>query len=51
MDELAPGKIVFFISRNQDSPNLFHGGSEIFNVLSTMYLFNLDPNDIQVIFL
>ena len=51
LEELAPGKVVFFISRNQDSPNLFHGGSEIFNVLSMISLFNLDPKDIQVVFL
>ena len=51
LEELAPGKIVFFISRNQDSPNLFHGYSEIFNVLSMIYLFNLNPEDIQVVFL
>ena len=51
LEELAPGKTVFFISRNQDSPNLFHGNSEIINVLAMIYLFNLDPNDIQVVFL
>ena len=51
LEELAPGKIIFFISRNQDSPNLFHGGSEYMNALSIMYLLNLDPKDIQVIFL
>ena len=51
LDELAPGKIVFFISRNQDSPNLFHGNSEIINVLAMIYLFNLNPEDIQVVFL
>ena len=51
LDELAPGKTVFFISRNEDSPNLFHGYSEIINVLAMIYLFNLDPNDIQVVFL
>ena len=51
LDELAPGKIVFFISRNQDSPNLFHGYSEIINALSMIYLFHLDPKDIQVVFL
>ena len=50
-EEFAPGKIVFFISRNQDSPNLFHGSSEIINALSIMYLFNLKPEDIQIIFL
>ena len=51
LEELAPGKIIFFISRNQDSPNLFHGGSEYINALSIMYLLNLNPEDIQVIFL
>ena len=51
LEELAPGKTVFLISRNQDSPNLFHGNSEIINVLSMIYLFNLDPKEIQVIFL
>ena len=25
LEELSQGKIIFFISRNQDSPNLFHG--------------------------
>jgi len=51
LEELAPGKIVFFISRNQDSPNLFHGLSELINSLSIMYLFKLSPEDIQIIFL
>ena len=50
-EELAPGKTVFFLSRNQDSPNLYHGGSEFINALSLMYLLNLEPEDIQVIFL
>ena len=49
--ELAPGKIILFISRNQDSPNLFHGISELINVICIMYLFNLNPENIQVIFL
>ena len=49
--ELAPGKIIFFISRNQDSPNLFHGISELLNAICIMYLFNLNPENIQVIFL
>jgi hypothetical protein len=22
--ELAPGKVIFFLSRNQDSPNIYH---------------------------
>ena len=51
IEELSPGKIVLFISRNQDSPNLFHGLSEIINVLCIIYLFNLRPENIQVIFL
>jgi hypothetical protein len=50
-EELAPGKIIFFISRNQDSPNLYHGGSEFINAISMMYLLDLDPEDIQVVFL
>ena len=50
-EQLAPGKTIFFISRDQDSPNLFHGFSEIINALSILYLFNLKPEDIQIIFL
>ena len=49
--ELSPGKTIFFISRNQDSPNLYHGNSEIVNVIAMMNLFNLKPENIQVIFL
>ena len=51
IEELAPGKTIFFLSRNQDSPNLFHGNSEIINVISMMHLFKLKPENIQVIFL
>ena len=51
IEELAPNKTVFFISRNQDSPNLYHGGSEFVNALAIMYLYNLHPEDIQVVFL
>ena len=51
LEELAPGKIIFFISRNQDSPNLFHGSSEVINSLCMMELFNLKPEDIQIVFL
>ena len=51
LEELAPGKTVFFISRNQDSPNLYHGGSEFVNALAIMYLMNLNPKDIQIVFL
>ena len=51
LEELAPGKTVFFLSRNQDSPNLFHGGSEFVNVVSLLYLFDKNPQDIQIVFL
>ena len=49
LEELAPGKTVFLIARNEDSPNLFHGNSEIVNVLSMLYLFNLSPEEVQVV--
>lgn len=49
--ELAPGKIILFISRNHDSTNLFHGISEFINALSTIYIFNLNPEKIQIVFL
>ena len=51
VEELAPGKTIFFISRNEDSPNLFHGFSEIINCLSIIYLFDLKPEEIQIVFL
>jgi len=51
LEELAPGKTVFFLSRNQDSPNLYHGGSEFINAVSLLYLFDKNPEDIQVVFL
>lgn len=51
IEELAPNKTFFLLSRNEGSPNLFHGNSEIINVISMMYLFNLKPENIQVIFL
>ena len=51
LEELAPGKVVFIMSRNQNSPNIFHGSSEIINVISMFYLFNLRPEDVKVIFL
>ena len=51
LEELAPGKIILFISRNEDSPNLFHGLSEIINALSVIFLFDLKPENIQIIFL
>ena len=51
LEELAPGKTILFISRNEDSPNLFHGLSEIINALSVIFLFDLKPENIQIIFL
>jgi hypothetical protein len=51
IEELAPGKTIFFISRNQDSPNLYHGGSEFVNVISMLYLLDINPENIQVVFL
>ena len=51
LEELAPGKTIFFLSRNQDSPNLYHGGSEFINAVSLLYLFDKNPEDIQVVFL
>ena len=51
IEELAPGKTILFLSRNQDSPNLFHGISELINTISIIYLFNLNPENIQIIFL
>ena len=51
LEELAEGKIIFFISRNQNSPNIFHGGSELINAISIMELFHLNPDNIQIIFL
>ena len=51
LEELAPGKTVLLLSRSQDSPNLFHGTSEIINVISMLYLFNLPPEEVRVLFL
>ena len=51
LEELAKGKTIFFISRNQDSPNIFHGMSELINTISIMDLFGLSPENIQIIFL
>ena len=42
-EELAPGKTIFFISRNQGSSNIFHGSSELINSISIMDLFGLNP--------
>ena len=50
-EELAPGKVIFFVSRNQDSPNLFWGFNGIMNAALLINLFKLNPEDIQVVFL
>ena len=49
--ELAPGKTVFFISRNQDSPNLYFGSSGVLSAIAMIYFFDLNPEKIQVVFL
>ena len=50
-EELAPNKTIFFISRNQDSPNIFFGGAGIINALALIKYLNLRPENIQVVFL
>ncbi len=50
LEDLAPGKIVFFMSRNQDSPNLFHETYDLVNALSIMNMLNINPEDIQIVF-
>ena len=49
--ELAPEKTVFFIRRNQDSSDLFIGGSGFLNAFSLMKAFYINPEDIQIVFL
>ena len=49
--ELFPGKTIFLLSRNQDSPNLLIGLCHILNAFSLMHLLNLKPNNIRIIFL
>ena len=51
VEELAPGKTIFLLSRNANSGNMYHGGCEIVNAVSLMYLLNLKPEDIKIIFL
>ena len=51
IEELAPGKTIFFLSRNQDSPNLFHGMTDIIATISMMKLFNITEDNVQLIFL
>jgi hypothetical protein len=49
--ELCPGKVLFIINRNQDSPNLLIGGAGFINAFSLMYLLKIKPENIQVLFL
>ena len=49
--DLFPGKTIFFLSRNQDSPNIYHGSCELINAIAMMELLKLKPENIQVIFL
>ena len=49
--ELCPGKILFILNRNQDSPNLLIGGAGFINAFSLMYLLKIKPENIQVLFL
>ena len=51
LQEIAPGKTIFFMNRNQDSPNIYHGSCELINAVVMMKLLKLKPEDIQVIFL
>ena len=48
-EELSPGKTILLIGRNEDSPNLFHGTSEIINIICILYLFNLSPEEVQIV--
>ena len=49
LEELAPGKTVFLLGRNQDSANLYHGNCEVINVLCMLYIFNLPPEKVQLV--
>ena len=51
IEELAPGKTIFILSRNKDSPNLLIGGAEIINALTLMKLMKLKAENIQILFL
>ena len=48
---LSPDKTIFFISRNHESQNLFHGGSGFLNAFALMKAFYINPEDIQIVFL
>ena len=49
--ELCPGKVLFILNRNQDSPNLLIGGAGFINAFSLMHLLRIKPENIQVLFL
>ena len=49
--ELCPGKVLFILNRNQDSPNLLIGGAGFINAFSLMYLLRIKPEKIQVLFI
>ena len=49
-EELAPGKTVFLMGRNQDSYNIYHGFCEFINTFSMMYVLGLNPENIQIVF-
>ena len=51
IEELAPGKTIFFLSRNQDSPNLYHGMGDVLGTISMMELFNITEDNVQIVFL
>ena len=49
--ELCPGKVLFILNRNQDSPNLLIGGAGFINAFSLMHLLKIKSENIQVLFL
>ena len=49
--ELCPGKVLFILNRNEDSPNLLIGGAGFINAFSLMHLLKVKPENIQVLFL
>jgi hypothetical protein len=48
IEELAPGKTIFFLSRNQVSSNLYHGMGDIIATISMMELFNITEDNVQI---
>jgi hypothetical protein len=50
IEELAPGKTIFFLSRNQDSPNLYHGMGDIIATISMMEIFNITEDNVQIFY-